>query len=91
MVATVELGCCSNDVPCPITLPMSVSTLDDTDSASTACCPHCGGHGSVRVSTLIMNRERHLHYHCGCCHHVWVERERRPEERAFDYQPPMVK
>jgi hypothetical protein len=39
-----------------------------------------------------MNRELHLHFHCPSCHQVWVERERRVEERLLlPYQPPMVK
>ena len=57
--------------------------------ASTVVCPHCKAVGSVRVSTLIMDRTRHLHFHCPTCHHVWVERERRSEERMLLDFPPL--
>lgn len=80
----------------PITPSAMADSTDQTTNdleaiCSTACCPYCGCSGGVRISALIMNRERHIHFHCPCCHHVWVERDRRSEERMFDYQPPMVK
>ena len=42
-----------------------------------AVCPHCGCYGCVRVSSFTRNAVAHLHWHCPCCRHVWVERDRR--------------
>lgn len=53
-------------------------------------CPHCRAKGFVRVSPFVLRTGRHLHWHCTCCRHVWVERERRAEDR-FPYQPPTAK
>ncbi len=52
--------------------------------------PHCGC-DCAQMSVVIMNRERHLHYHCSCCRHVWMERERRSEDGLRQYRPQMSK
>ena len=56
--------------------------------ASNVVCPRCRCSGHVHVSPLIMTAERHLHYHCTCCRHVWVVRDRRSKERHSEHQPP---
>jgi hypothetical protein len=55
-----------------------------------AVCPHCAYSGNVRVSPFTLRGERHLHWYCSCCHHVWLERDPRAKERQ-PYQPPMAK
>jgi len=50
-------------------------------------CPRCRCSGHVHVSPRIMTAERHLHYHCTCCRHVRVVRDRRSKERHSEHQP----
>ena len=52
-------------------------------------CPFKDCGGEVRISHVISGGERHIHWHCTCCRHVWMERERRPED--LPYRPPMSK
>jgi hypothetical protein len=56
--------------------------------ATDGCCHYCGGKECVRVSAVILEGERHFHYHCPRCSQVWLRAEQRP---ALPYQPPMVK
>jgi hypothetical protein len=63
----------------------------DTTVIPYYACPHCQNVGCVRVTSLVMAGERHCHFHCPCCHHVWVTREDAPDNPYLKYQPPQVK
>ena len=70
--------------------PASDFFTDESCVVQSAVCPHCALSGYVRIWPFRINGERHLHWHCSRCRHVWVERDRRGSER-FAYGPPLAK
>ena len=75
----------------PISLPTSfmADSKNSNISEPSVVCPYCRESGNVTFSEVIIIGERHFRWHCGCCRHVWMERERRPED--FPYRPMMTK
>lgn len=45
-------------------------------------CPQCVTRGGLRINPFVWDGQRHLHWICQSCRHVWVEVDRRRADRA---------